>query len=236
VSARRPPASARVQAEWARRVGVEYTSAAVTQQLTLWLIQIGASPDLIRTGLRIVGDELEHAEAADRVRKAARGEAAPIDRGTLGIARDGASPIEHDVVRVCLGTFCLGETIAVPLFRALRDPCTVPIARQALDRVLRDEVRHRDFGWALLAWMFERDDTLRTLVEHILPAHFTRLRATYAPPGASSRSDWNDCTPAERAWGIMPLIEYEAALGKTLERDFLPRFGKLGLDAGRAWR
>ena len=41
------PASNAVRAEWARRVEAEYRSAAITQHLTLWLIQMGASPDLI---------------------------------------------------------------------------------------------------------------------------------------------------------------------------------------------
>ncbi|MEO7331341.1 MAG: ferritin-like domain-containing protein, partial [Minicystis sp.] len=53
-----PPASEAVRGEWLRRVQAEYRSAAVTQQLTLWLIQMGASPDLISAGLRIVRDEL----------------------------------------------------------------------------------------------------------------------------------------------------------------------------------
>lgn len=54
-------ASEEVRAEWLRRVHAEYTSAALTQHLGLWLIQIGASPDLIKASLRIVTDEIEHA-------------------------------------------------------------------------------------------------------------------------------------------------------------------------------
>lgn len=49
--------------------------------------------------------------------------------------------------------FCLGETVAVRLFKRLREGATVPVARAALDRVLTDEVRHRDFGWLLLEWL-----------------------------------------------------------------------------------
>ena len=57
----RTPATDAVRSEWLRRVEAEYRSAAITQHLTLWLIQIGASPDLLRAGLRIAGDELTHA-------------------------------------------------------------------------------------------------------------------------------------------------------------------------------
>ena len=49
--------------------------------------------------------------------------------------------------------FCLGETVAVPLFSHLRERCTESLPRAALDRILRDEVRHRDFGWDLLDWL-----------------------------------------------------------------------------------
>src|SRR5205814_7903371 len=88
-----------VRAEWLRRVEAEYRSAAITQQLTLWLIQIGASPDLIRAGLRIARDELTHADMSHRVYVAAGGSEPPkLARETLGIAASGG-PLEHDVVR-----------------------------------------------------------------------------------------------------------------------------------------
>ena len=49
-----PAASDRVRAEWRNRIAAEYGSAAITQHFVLWLIQIGARPDLIHDGLRIV--------------------------------------------------------------------------------------------------------------------------------------------------------------------------------------
>src|SRR5262249_30992454 len=158
--------------EWLRRVEAEYRSAAVTQHLTLWLIQIGASPDLLRAGLRIVRDELAHAEMSHRAYRAAGGEGGPeLARESLELPRtsaqtrgDGeAAPLEDDVTRVCVDVFCLGETVAVRLFKELRQRSEVPAARRVLDRVLRDEVRHRDFGWALLGWLLES------------PAHGARL-------------------------------------------------------------
>ena len=152
---KRAQASERVRAEWLRRVEAEYRSAAVTQHLTLWLIQIGASPDLLAAGLRIVRDELAHAAMSHRAFLAAGGAGGPaMARETLGLPRT-AGALEDDVTRVCLDVFCLGETVAVRLFKELRQACDVPSARRVLDRVLRDEVRHRDFGWALLGWLLE---------------------------------------------------------------------------------
>jgi hypothetical protein len=230
-----PPASRRVRDEWLRRVSAEYRSATIAHHLTLWLMQLGASPDLIRAGLRIAGDEITHAEMSHRVFRAARGEGGPrLERETLGLPRREGEPLEHDVVRAGTEVFCLGETVAVPLFKELRSACTVVPARRVLDRVLRDEVRHRDFGWALLAWMLEQTggDVLRALVARELPAYFARARASYASPGAEHLTAIDE---ADRAWGLMPPAEYARVLEATLERDWVPRFGRLGIDARAAW-
>ena len=153
--------------------------------------------------------------------------------------------LEHDVVttstdkrvqfhaRVAANVFCLGETVAVPLFKELRAACTVAPAKRALDRILRDEVRHRDFGWTLLGWLFESPlaPALRRTVESELPDYFDRLRRSYAPASASTIS----ITPADASWGLMPPTKYADCVRRTLERDWVPRFGKLGIDARAAW-
>src|SRR5688572_8484742 len=108
-SASGPPPTEAVRREWLRRVEAEYRSAAITQNLTLWLIQIGASPDLVHAGLRIAGDEMTHAAMSHRVFSAAGGEGGPeLARETLALARREGEPLEHDVVRVGVEIFCLG--------------------------------------------------------------------------------------------------------------------------------
>ncbi|MBX3188866.1 MAG: ferritin-like domain-containing protein [Labilithrix sp.] len=231
----RTPATDAVRAEWLRRVEAEYRSAAITQHLTLWLIQIGASPDLVRAGMRIAADEIDHAEMSHRVHVAAGGEGIPrLVRESLALTRHDDEPLEHDVARVAVEIFCLGETVAVPLFKELRAGCSVPIARRALDRILRDEVRHRDFGWALLGWLVEHPMAaeLRALVARELPRWFARLRQSYAPPPKRGEPALG---PAERAWGLMPISHYRAAVDKALARDWEPRFGRFGIDARAAW-
>jgi len=230
-----PAASPRALDEWLRRVEAEYRSASITQHLTLWLIQIAASPDLIRDGLRIVDDELVHAEMSHVVYTAAGGSEPPqLDRATLGLRRSAREPLEHDVIRAGVEVFCLGETVAVRLFKELRAKCVVGEARRALDRILRDEVRHRDFGWALLEWMSEtpRGPELMQLAERELPSMFRRLRGAYAPQAARDESAIPE---ADRAWGLMPAGWYANILQDTLERDYGPRFAERGIDAARAW-
>jgi hypothetical protein len=227
-------ASDAVRREWLRRVEAEYTSAVVTQHLTLWLMQIGASPDLVHAGLRIAADEMVHARLSHVAYRAAGGEKGPqLARERLGLRRTGAEALERDVMRCAMNTFCLGETVAVPLFKKLRDKCTVVPARRCLDRVLRDEVRHRDFGWALAGWLLEQPGSaeLRALATRELPGWFAKLHAAY---GASMRHVAT-MPDDDRAWGLMSPAEYLATVERALGRDWIPRFAKLGIDAKAAW-
>jgi hypothetical protein len=233
---KRPDPTPRVRSEWQRRVEAEYRSAAITQHLVLWLIQIASSPDLIRDGLRIVDDELVHAELSHAVYQAAGGTDPPhIDRNTLGLRRVASEPLENDVLRTGVDIFCLGETVAVRLFKELRAECKPAVARRALDRILRDEVRHRDFGWSLLEWLHESPlgPDLMKLAERELPNMFKRVRHAYAPEGARDETSIPD---AERAWGLMPNGWYGKILEEVLERDYIPRFSAVGIDARSAWQ
>ncbi|MEX1363688.1 MAG: ferritin-like domain-containing protein, partial [Nannocystaceae bacterium] len=93
-----PTPSARVADEWQRRVQAEYTSAAITQELVLWLIRLGAPPDLLTDGLRIVEDELAHAGLSHAVATAAGATERPaLAREHLGLRRHADRPLVIDV-------------------------------------------------------------------------------------------------------------------------------------------
>ena len=227
-----PRPSEAVRREWLRRVEAEYRSAAITQNLTLWLIQIGAPPQLVHDGLRIAGDEMVHAELSHVVYSQAGGEGAPhLDRDSLQFPRREVS-LEHDVLRCGLQVFCLGETVAVRLFSRLRESCRVPAARKALDRILLDEVRHRDFGWTLLEWMLESpaSNEYRLIVEKQLPGMLATLRGNYGEvAGTDQTTDGPDFEEADRAWGLMPTSDYRQAVQLCIERDYRPLFESLGI-------
>jgi hypothetical protein len=224
-----PEVTERVRAEWRARIAAEYTSAAITQHLTLWLIQAGAPPDVIDAGLAIVADELVHSRMSHEVYVAAGGTLPPaIERNDLGLGRSSA-PLEHDILRASVRVFCLGETVAVPLFSHLRERCTEPPARAALDRILRDEVRHRDFGWDLLDWLCSIDETVAARVTPLLPAMLGELEASYGAGNPAIASDDGEMTEAERAWGLAPPREYAAILAETIARDHRPRFAARGI-------
>jgi hypothetical protein len=81
-------------------------------------------------------------------------------------------------------------------------------------------------------------DQLRSVAIAELPRSFARLRASYAPSqrgAAAPAKAERAMSPEERAWGLMPVSLYRAAVEKTLTRDWEPRFARLGIDARAAW-
>ena len=223
-----------VRREWRRRAEVEYRSAAYADIVTHWLLVMGAPPSIIRGGLRIVADEIAHSELSYRVHVAAGGADAPqISRESMGLPRAPNEPLENDLTRAIMEVFCLGETVAVPLFHRLRRGCTVPVARKALDRVLRDEVRHRDFGWLVLEWLLSlpQAPALHALITRELGGAFARLRQAYIP-ATPPRTPFDE---RNRAWGLMSIDEYATALAQTLPKIWVPRFKAHGIDAARAY-
>ncbi len=230
-----PEAHEAVRAQWLSRVEAEYRSAVLTQTLTLWMMQAGLSPDLLHEGLRIADDELVHADLSMAVYRAAGGADVPkLARESLVHPTPDAASLERAIVAVTVDSFCLGETVAVPLFKNLREGCTVPVARRALDRILRDEVRHRAFGWTTLAYLFEgpHGDALRAFVGRELAGWFRRIRRSYAPAFAE---DAREVDAVSCAWGLMAPARYAAVVARTWERDWRPRFAKVGVDASGAW-
>lgn len=225
-------ASLRVQLEWRERIAAEYTSAAITHHLVHWLIQLGAPPDLIEAGLVIVGDELAHSRASHEVYGAAGGSEMPaIDADKLALVRR-EGDLYLDVLRVVVRVFCLGETIAVPLFVHLRAGCTEPVAREALDRIVRDEARHRDFGWDLLDWLQQSSPIashVSALVGTALPAMLADLEKSYGDDNVAVQSDDGAMPDEDRSWGLAPAREYAEVLATARERDFRPRFAARGI-------
>ena len=218
-----------VTAEWRRRTEAEYTSAAIAQQVTLWLIQLGAPPDLIRDGLRVVDDELTHSELSTEVAEHAGGDAGRplIDPSSLMLAGAGAGDPSGALVSAIVRFFCIGETLAVPLFRMLRAQCSVPVALRALDRVLKDEARHRQFGWDVLDWaLLAGGASVRDALADQAPGMLDEVAAAYGV----GNGDGSGVAPKVRAWGLAPPADYSSTVSAALTSDVLPRLAARGIE------
>lgn len=221
------PASDRVRREWANRVEAEYRSSALTAQLLHRLIMLGVSPDTLATAQRIVSDELAHAEISREVLLAAGGTGAQIrvNRRTLELPDLAGASLEQTTLRLCGRLFCCGETVAVPLFRALREHATVEPAAAALDRILADEAVHRAFGWDLLDELIEiGGEPVRAAAQQWVGGWVDSLRRGY-PEGSDA------CDPADRAWGLMSVHAYARIREACIQDTILPWFARRGVHA-----
>ncbi len=173
--------------------------------------------------LRIVQDELDHAELSAAVCAAAGSDApAALVQDDL-LLKVPPGTLEERALFATIEVFCLGETVAVPLFTELRRECTVKVARQTLDRVLKDEVRHRQFGWDLLDYLLDRAPSLTEIGRHFLPGALSRLQQRYGHVKTGHVSE------AERAWGLMAPAQYREILEATVQKEYEPRFRERSL-------
>jgi hypothetical protein len=212
-----PPVSSVVLGTWSDRVQAEYATGAAASQLALWLMQIGAAPELIVGALRVVEEEIDHAARSFEVCKlAGLATPRPIARESLGLPRDPDAPLEHDIVRGCLRVFCLGETYAVAILREMRTVCSFAPARDVVDRLLADEVNHKHFGFEVLGWMLERDAALAEIVRTELPILVAGLRDTFCAAGGP------EVGPVEHAWGVVSRSTYAEVLDRVVA-TVLPR-------------
>ena len=211
--------------EWRRRVQAEYRSAALTAQLLHRCIQLGLSDDLLATAQRIIADELDHARISAAVAVALGGSDEPVALSPADLCSpDRPEGPLADLVERTLQGFCLGETFAVPLFSRMRAGAESP-AREALDRILRDEAIHRQFGWDLLDTLLQIDElSVRAFAAQRLPELLSRFQIGYQPDAPTV-----PLSPAEVAAGLIPLDAYRSAFEETMAEDIVPRFARRGI-------
>lgn len=217
----------RIQHCWAGQVEAEYRSAAITAQLLHWLIAVGVAPDTLTLCHRIVADELAHAQLARETLLAAGGSDTliPIQQATLFMPLDLDKPVILQALGVVAEVFCCGETVAVPLFDAMRREATVPEAVATFDRIRIDEAVHRAFGWRVLDELLSMTGSAGSMwLSAQAPAMVERMIANYTSEDATDSAE-------ARSWGVMPLREYTRIAHVCADEVIRPRFAKRGVSA-----
>jgi hypothetical protein len=126
------------------------------------LLSHGAPPDLVAGAHRAALDEIEHARMAYSF---ASRRSRPFGPGPLRVvthARDRAS-----LARETFADGCIGETIAALQARSLAASTTDRVVRRALLRIARDEERHAELAWRILAWMLRSDPSVRDAIRDV---------------------------------------------------------------------
>lgn len=213
----------RIQKFWVGQVRAEYASAALASEFSHWLCQLEAPPELIRQSLRIAQDEIKHAETCHQV-VLATGLTSNIhlNQQQLSFAKPYVD-LRKNFLAALLQFFCLGETIAVPLFIAMRKQATQASACQAFDRIIQDEPKHADFGWLTLAWTQESWAEGAQWLDELLPSALQTIASEYEAPLHQDGEYQPTLSNTEQAWGLLSRSDYAQIFQTTCQRQYQQR-------------
>lgn len=223
-----------VRAEWRARTLSEYRQASVASEFLTWLIRLGFGAETLQTAHRILGNELDHADMSFEVHSALGGgdDVLDVAEGTLVLPHAFGRPTFERAVLAAVDVFCVGETLAWPLWQAMQGVVKESGPRQVLDRIVADAPLHRDFGWSVLDEALERDRaTVEALAGKDLPGIFGRVeRAWGVLP-----DDWMEPVgPQEQVW-LVPRARYKREFYQAIAEDVLPRLEERNLNGRAAW-
>jgi hypothetical protein len=136
---------------WQRAARMEHASIASFSALSLRLLALGAPPDLVEDAHVAALDEIRHARLAFELASAYAG--APL----APVRFDDAArlPLEGDLAALAIETLldgCINETVAAVEADAAGDAAADPAVAGALHEIARDEARHAELAWRIVAW------------------------------------------------------------------------------------
>lgn len=216
----------RIQQYWYNQAIAEYTSSARTVELSHWMQRLSISPDLIRQAIRISDDEMVHAQMCYETAQALGcTQGLPLDKMPLTLKQE-FEPLAKSMLLVLVQSYCFGETVAVPLFSAMRKSSSEQQVIKVFNRILEDEPRHAKFGWLTLAWCQQNIPEVDTWLPEIVPIGLERMRRAYAnhPPFDPEPSGH------ELAWGLFPRERYGEILEKTIATTYRQRLAHYGIE------
>lgn len=138
---------------WSRRAWGEYGAISESPALLLRYTKEHREADLALFWTIRTQEEVRHADVCRRMADALGGylpepvtkqlEGSVATHGVRGMSFDADTPLEALIAAL----ICCAEVIAFDVFRALIKITPDPVAKQVLQLIFRDEVRHCEFGW-----------------------------------------------------------------------------------------
>ncbi|WP_455289048.1 hypothetical protein [Cupriavidus necator] len=128
-------------------------------------------------------------------------------------------------------TFCLGESVAVPLFSMMRKSASHRLVLSVYDRIIRDEPRHAEFGWLTLAWMHRDWEDARGWIEEIFAIALGRIAQQYYFIGEYAPA----LTGTELTWGMIPVPYYRSCFEAAVSGVYARRMKHYGVSAEAIW-
>ena len=172
------PTRSALTGHWLEAALREHASVAAFGRFTLQLLELGAPCELILDSQRAMGDETEHARRCFAL--ASRYAGCVLGPDTLPLAGAMESMSLASIARLTFHEGCVGETCAALEAAEAFAAATDPEVRQTLELIARDERRHAELAWRLVAWALEADATgeVRQMLRRELEALGSRTAAT----------------------------------------------------------
>ncbi len=224
-----------LRAQWRFRMEFEHRSSMVFAQLAQQLYEANATIDAKVVMLRMAQDELRHTRTCARVLEAL--EAEPEVTAELAVqplARHGNATPEERALRNVLYTTSCSELVACARFVATLDRTTDPYMRDAMRRLLADEVLHGQFGFHYLeAWQpwLEENPEVRRSIERYLVHAFAVIEEELAP-----EPPFAPISAEAMALGADDEALAREVFYETMKGAVVPGLERLGLAAANAWR
>lgn len=220
---------------WAERAQSELGASRRFRELADGLQAVGVQEKLIVLVARAVRDEEEHAFLCAKMARELGHETGFAEpEGTHASASpswtDRPAARERvllDVVSMC----CITESFNTSLLHTLYSRTEAGPVRDLLHRILKDEVRHAQIGWAVLGAELQRGDCsfVADHLEEMLDASIRDVvfQTVAVADDAESLS-----------LGVLPRSQRRAHLCTTLDEVIVPGFAHFGIDtsAMTAWR
>ncbi len=154
-----------------------------------------------------------------------------LEPDTIVVAETGVSiapsePLGRRALAAAFQEFAVHETLALECFKAMAKADLEPVVRRAVDRIVRDEARHRRLGWelvrALLALTGER-----AWLESLAPAAIRGVLACYPADTAAPSA-------GEARWALLSGAAYASAVASAPRGPISTQLARNGLDAVEA--
>ena len=139
--------------DWSVAAFQEHRTGAQCAATLRALLECKAPLDLVAGFSRFPLDEVVHVELAARMAMELGG-ATEVVHTVDDMVLD-PSPHVSPLLRAAelvVRTFCVGESLSIPILHAVWQSTTQPLPRAVLGRIVRDEAAHGVVGWTFLDW------------------------------------------------------------------------------------
>jgi len=215
---------------WASRAASEYRSLIVFGELIARFGEMNLPLEVTSAASRLLTDEARHTELCAKVADKLGGQAgAEVSASDVRLERRDL-PAHLFVARWTASMFCIGEAASVGILQVLVEHTKDPCIEAVLRILLRDEILHDRFGWALGRLVFPRltDDE-----QEWLAADLAQAFAHYDQAHGGKVLEDDPTLPV--ALGLAPAKARYAAFEERIQNVILPSLASMGVPAYEAW-